>query len=70
MSMRLTFELEQEVDGRWIAEILELPGVLAYGATQSDAIEFAKALAFKVIADRVEHREMSGPDRIEFVRAA
>jgi predicted RNase H-like HicB family nuclease len=48
-------ELEQEDDGRWIAEVLQLPGVLAYGATRSEAIAHAEALALRVIADRLEH---------------
>jgi predicted RNase H-like HicB family nuclease len=47
-------EFEQEEDGRWIAEIAELPGVMAYGATQSEAEAAVEALALRVIADRVE----------------
>jgi predicted RNase H-like HicB family nuclease len=53
----LTVELEQEEDGRWIAEILELPGVLAYGKTAEDARAKAQALALRVMADRLEHGE-------------
>ncbi len=55
--MRLTIETERETDGRWIAEIPELPGVLVYGATRDGAVEQAKALALRVIADRIEHGE-------------
>ena len=54
----LNIELEQEDDGRWIAEVLELPGVLAYGASQNEAIAKVKALALHVIADRIEHGEL------------
>ena len=50
-------EIEQENDGRWIAEIPELPGVMAYGEKQDDAISKAKILALRVIADRLEHGE-------------
>ena len=55
--MGLTLEVEQEVDGRWLAEVPELSGVLAYGPTRSDAIARAKALALRVIADRLDHGE-------------
>lgn len=48
-------ELEREEDGRWIAEVVELPGALAYGSTREDAILRTKALALRVIADRLEH---------------
>jgi len=52
-----TVELEKEADGRWIAEVLELPGVLAYGDAQEDAVAKAQALALRVVADRLEHGE-------------
>jgi predicted RNase H-like HicB family nuclease len=52
--MKLTVETEQEEDARWIAEILELSGVLAYGATRDEAIARAQALALRVIAERLE----------------
>lgn len=55
--MRLTIELEREDDGRWIADVLDLPGVLAYGETREGAIAKAEALALRVLADRVEHGE-------------
>jgi predicted RNase H-like HicB family nuclease len=57
MSVALNIELEAEADGRWIAEVVELPGVLAYGATQDEAIAHVQALALRVIADRLEHDE-------------
>jgi len=50
-------ELEQETDGRWIAEIAALPGVLAYGNTREEAIASVEALALRVLADRLEHGE-------------
>lgn len=53
----LSLETEQEVDGRWIAEVRNLPGVLAYGATRSEAITRAEALALRVLADRLDHGE-------------
>ena len=53
----LTLETEQEADGRWIAEIAAIPGVFAYGATESDACARVSALAFRVIADHMEHAE-------------
>ena len=50
-------ELEQEEDGRWIAEVPELPGVLAYGSSQAEARAKVQALALRVVADRLEHGE-------------
>jgi predicted RNase H-like HicB family nuclease len=53
--MNFTIEQEQESDGRWLAEVLELPGVLAYGATSLEAVSKAEILALRVIAERLEH---------------
>ncbi len=53
-----TVEIEREDDGRWIGEVIDLPGVLAYGATRDEAIARTKALAFRVLADRLEHGEL------------
>jgi predicted RNase H-like HicB family nuclease len=53
----LKIEVEREDDGRWLAEVVELPGVLAYGATRQDAIDRAQALTLRVLADRLEHGE-------------
>ena len=53
----LRVEVEREDDGRWIAEVTELPGVLAYGQSREEAIERAKALSLRVMADRLEHGE-------------
>ena len=55
--MQFTVETERETDGRWIAEVPELPGVLAYGATRDQAVAHAQALALRVLADRLEHGE-------------
>ena len=55
--MKFQVELEQEDDGRWIAEVRELPGVLAYGASSSEAQARVQALALRVVADRLEHGE-------------
>jgi predicted RNase H-like HicB family nuclease len=56
--MKLTIEFEQEADGRWIAEVPQLPGVLAYGDTQDKAAQLARALAFRVLADQIESGEV------------
>ncbi len=53
----LLLDVEREEDGLWLAEIPELPGVLAYGATSAEAIARTQALALRVLADRVEHGE-------------
>lgn len=53
-------EVEQEEDGRWLAEVLELPGVLAYGQDQDSAVSKVQALALRVVAERLEHGE-AGP---------
>jgi len=50
-------ETEQEVDGRWIAEVSDLPGVLVYGASRDEAVRKAQALSLRVLADRLEHGE-------------
>ena len=53
----MRIEVDREDDGRWIAEIPELPGVMVYGPTRDAAISKAKALALRVLADRLEHGE-------------
>jgi predicted RNase H-like HicB family nuclease len=53
----MKIEIEREEDGRWIAEIPELPGVMVYGDTRKQAIAKAEALALRVLADRLEHEE-------------
>ncbi|MFQ5923937.1 MAG: type II toxin-antitoxin system HicB family antitoxin [Anaerolineales bacterium] len=61
--MTLRIETEQEEDGRWIAEVPELPGVMAYGATLDGAKAKVQALALRVVADRLEHGE-AGPELV------
>jgi len=52
-----TVEIEREDDGRWLCEVTDLPGVLAYGQSRDEAMNKAKALAFRMLADRLEHGE-------------
>ena len=52
--MTLTIEVEKESDGRWLTEIPDLPGVMVYGRTRKEAIAKVKALALRVLADRLE----------------
>ena len=56
--MTFTIELERESDGRWIAEVPDLPGVLAYSQTRDEAVTRGQALALRVIAGRLEHVEI------------
>lgn len=68
--MLLTVLTELEDDGRWIAEVLELPGVMVYGSTQDQAVSAAQALALRVIADRIEHGELApGALSVQFLAA-
>jgi predicted RNase H-like HicB family nuclease len=69
MGMTFTVEYEQEEDGRWLAEVVELPGVLAYGQTSEQAIAKAQALALRVLADRLEHGESAEFVSISFAAA-
>jgi predicted RNase H-like HicB family nuclease len=62
--VRFKVELEREDDGRWIGEVPELPGVLAYGASASEARARVQALALRVVADRLEHGE-AGPELVD-----
>ena len=68
--MDFTVEFEREADGRWLAEVPELPGVMAYGTTQEDALRAVEVLALRVLADRLEHGEtMPPPAHVSFVAA-
>ena len=67
--MKLTIEMDREEDGRWIAEVPELPGVLCYGATQQEAMAKAEALALRVIAEQLDHGEVK-PFELSFAVAA
>ncbi len=62
--MKLTIETEQEEDGRWLAEVTDMPGVMAYGQTREEAIARAQVLTLRVLADRIENGE-SVPEVIE-----
>jgi predicted RNase H-like HicB family nuclease len=62
--VKFRVEIEREDDGRWIAEVPELPGVLAYGSSASEAQAKVQALALRVVADRLEHGE-AGPDLLD-----
>ena len=55
--MNFTIEQEQDANGRWLAEVRELPGVLAYGATSQEAVSKAEVLALRVIAEQLENNE-------------
>ena len=63
MAFRFSIETEQEDDGRWIVEVIELPGVLVYGSTPEDAIAKVQALALRVLAERIE----DGGDELELL---
>jgi predicted RNase H-like HicB family nuclease len=67
--MNFLVEIEQEEDGRWLAEVLELPGVLAYGDSLEQAQARAQALALRVVAERLEHGEIA-PDLVSVSFAA
>src|SRR5690242_18096749 len=70
MTRRFTVEIEHETDGRWIAEIPDLPGAMAYGATREEAIARAEALALRVLAERLESGETKAePLDLAFVAA-
>ena len=56
--VNLTIDLDREEDGRWIAEVVELPGVMSYGQSRDEAICNAERLAIEVIADRIAHGEL------------
>jgi predicted RNase H-like HicB family nuclease len=58
-TLNLSIEMEREEDGRWIAEVADLPGVLAYGARHEEALARVEALALRVLAERLEHGEQA-----------
>lgn len=67
--MKFTVEVEQETDGRWIAEVIELPGTMTYGRTREEAMAKVQALALRIVADRLEHAE-AAPELVSVVFAA
>lgn len=66
-AMAYRVEIEREDDGRWLAEVTDLPGCMAYGTTSEEALARAQALALRVLADRLEHGEWpAGPVAVTF----
>ncbi len=61
MELRFSIEVEREDDGRWLADVTNLPGVMTYGQTPQEAVQRAAALTLRVLADRVEHGELASP---------
>jgi predicted RNase H-like HicB family nuclease len=57
--VKFTVEIEQETDGRWIAEIPQIPGAMAYGSSREEAVARVEALALRVLAERIEQGESS-----------
>lgn len=64
--MELSLQVEQESDGRWIAEVPQLPGVIVYGESRADAISKAQVLALRVLAEGIEHSGC-GPEPVHIV---
>ena len=60
--MQLSIECEREEDGRWIAETVQIPGAMAYGATRDEAIARAEIVALRALADKIEHGEAKPVD--------
>ncbi|MBF0142373.1 MAG: type II toxin-antitoxin system HicB family antitoxin [Magnetococcales bacterium] len=68
--MNDAIEYEQEEDGRWLAEVMELSGVMAYGATMDEAVARVEALALRVLAEQLENGETAGrPFTVSFAAA-
>ena len=68
--MQFTIELEREDDGRWIADVVDIPGVMTYGETREKALAAAEALALRVVAERLDNGEMTPePMNVTFVAA-
>ncbi|MEW6207479.1 MAG: type II toxin-antitoxin system HicB family antitoxin [Acidobacteriota bacterium] len=61
--MNYTIEIEQEEDGRWLAEVIDLPGAMVYGQTREEAVARVQALALRVVAERLENNE-SAPELV------
>ncbi len=69
LGIGMRIEIEQEEDGRWLTEIPELPGVMVYGGSREEAVARVKALALRVLADRLEHGE-TVPELVEVFSVA
>jgi predicted RNase H-like HicB family nuclease len=66
----MRIEVEQESDGRWVAEVRDLPGAMCYGSTRAEAIAKVESLVLRILADRIEHGEQTpGLDRVFTVAA-
>jgi predicted RNase H-like HicB family nuclease len=66
----MRIEVEQESDGRWIAQVRDLPGAMCYGSTRTEAIAKVESLVLRILADRIEHGEQTpGLDRVFTVAA-
>ncbi len=65
--MKYVIQCEQETDGRWIAEIVDLAGVLAYGSVKEEAVAKVEALALRVLAEQIEHKELVPDLSISFM---
>jgi predicted RNase H-like HicB family nuclease len=61
VDLKFSIEIEREEDGRWLADVTDLPGVMSYGQTAQEAVQRAAVLTLRVLADRVEHGELSAP---------
>jgi predicted RNase H-like HicB family nuclease len=71
MTMSYHVDIEQEEDGRFVAEVIDLPGVMAYGSSADEALAHVQALALRVLADRLEHDEgPRGPVSVQFETSA
>jgi predicted RNase H-like HicB family nuclease len=70
--VNLHLDIDREVDGRWIAEVTDLPGALSYGPTREEAVAAVKALALRVLADRLQSGELRADDFVDvhFIHAA
>lgn len=64
--MLFHIETEQEEDGRWLAEVVELPGAMTYGATAREALRNVPALALQILADKLQHGELEPAESISF----
>jgi predicted RNase H-like HicB family nuclease len=71
MTINYHVDIEQEDDGRFLAEVIDLPGVMAYGSSADEALAHVQALALRVLADRLEHDEgPRGPVSVQFETSA
>ena len=68
--VKFRIETELDEDGRWIADVIDLPGAMAYGASAEEAITHASALALRILADRIEHGEATAAELALFSVAA